>query len=69
MSDPIWTRPFCRVKSTVSRFSVRARVALEAYGRCHVCGTQCDAGHSYPNAPLICDRCCPLCNPRLAEVS
>jgi hypothetical protein len=67
MSGSVWVQPFCRVKHILSHMSTRVRVAFETYGRCHVCGTECDGGHSFPGGQLTCDQHCEDCHP--AEVA
>lgn len=58
---PVWKRPLCQ---TVSSLISKARMkALDRFGPCHVCGKPCDGSHSYENAPLFCDLCCPSCKP------
>jgi hypothetical protein len=61
--------PFCRVRSRFSEFSLRAKAAFDRYGRCCSCGALCDGHHSYKGGPLLCDHCCPHCNPTLTQVS
>ena len=66
--ESTWRRPFCQVR--VSATSRRTMAAAGVCGPCFLCGRRMtDGHHTYPGAPLLCDDCCPMCHPELAQIS